>query len=38
MFQLPAYAPDPNPQEGIWSLVKRDIDALAADLARSPGR
>lgn len=24
MFQLPTYAPDPNPQEGIWSLVKRE--------------
>jgi len=32
MFQLPTYAPDlnPNPQEGIWSLVKREIGNLAA--------
>lgn len=30
VFQLPAYAPDLNPQEGIWSLVKRDIGSLAA--------
>ncbi|GGZ17057.1 transposase [Streptomyces nitrosporeus] len=33
VFQSPTYAPDLNPQEGIWSLVKRDIDNLApADL------
>lgn len=30
MFQLPTYAPDLNPQEGIWALVKRDIGNLAA--------
>ncbi|MFE0774521.1 transposase [Streptomyces sp. NPDC058861] len=30
MFQLPTYAPDLNPQEGIWSLVKRGIGNLAA--------
>ncbi|MFG2630319.1 transposase [Streptomyces sp. NPDC048473] len=30
VFQLPTYAPDLNPQEGIWSLVKRDIGNLAA--------
>ncbi|NEA56454.1 transposase [Streptomyces sp. SID13666] len=30
VFQLPAYAPDLNPQEGIWFLVKRDIGNLAA--------
>lgn len=30
MFQLPAHAPDPNPQEGIWSLVRRDTGNLAA--------
>lgn len=29
-FQLPCYATDLNPQEGIWSLVKRDIGNLAA--------
>ena len=27
---LPTYAPDLNPQEGIWSLVKREIGNLAA--------
>jgi hypothetical protein len=30
VFQLPTYAPDLNPQEGVWSLVKRDIGNLAA--------
>ncbi|OMI33072.1 putative transposase [Streptomyces sparsogenes DSM 40356] len=30
VFQLPAYAPDLNPQEGIWSMIKRDIGNLAA--------
>ncbi|MFC8720627.1 transposase [Kitasatospora sp. NPDC057198] len=30
VFQLPTYAPDLNPQEGIWSLVKRDLGNLAA--------
>lgn len=30
MLQLPTYAPDFNRQEGIWSLVKRDIGNLAA--------
>ncbi|MFI0989337.1 transposase [Streptomyces exfoliatus] len=30
VFQLPNYSPDLNPQEGIWSLVKRDIGNLAA--------
>lgn len=30
VFQLPIYAPDLNPQEGVWSLVKRDIGNLAA--------
>ncbi|WP_456154776.1 IS630 family transposase [Streptomyces chartreusis] len=24
VFQLPTYAPDLNPQEGIWSMVKRE--------------
>ncbi|WP_329600086.1 transposase [Streptomyces pseudovenezuelae] len=34
-FQLPAYAPDSNPQESIWSLVKREMGNLAAaDLAQ----
>ncbi|MFE2285494.1 transposase [Streptomyces sp. NPDC059443] len=27
---LPSYAPDLNPQEGIWALVKRTIGNLAA--------
>ncbi|WP_242436015.1 transposase [Streptomyces sp. Root369] len=36
VFQLPTYAPDLNPQEGIWSLVKRDIGNLAAaDLSQA---
>nr|WP_328707560.1 transposase [Streptomyces sp. GS7] len=30
VFQLPTYAPDLNPQEGVWFLVKRDIGDLAA--------
>jgi hypothetical protein len=30
VFQLPTYAPDLNPQEGVWSLVKRDLGNLAA--------
>ncbi|MFI1227614.1 MULTISPECIES: transposase [unclassified Streptomyces] len=30
VFQLPTYAPDLNPQEGVWSLVKRDIGNLSA--------
>nr|WP_263986190.1 transposase [Streptomyces sp. NK15101] len=30
VFRLPGYAPDLSPQEGIWSLVKRDIGNLAA--------
>ncbi|MFF2147521.1 transposase [Kitasatospora sp. NPDC058190] len=30
VFQLPSYAPDLNPQEGIWALVKRGIGNLAA--------
>lgn len=35
VFQLPTYAPDLNPQEGVWSLVKRDIGNLtAADLGQ----
>ncbi|MFD7729410.1 transposase [Kitasatospora phosalacinea] len=34
VFQLPTYAPDLNPTEGVWSLVKRDIGNLtAANLA-----
>ena len=30
VFQLPNYSTDLNSQEGIWSLVKRDIGNLAA--------
>ncbi|MFE5513030.1 transposase [Streptomyces sp. NPDC056529] len=30
VFQLPSYAPNLNPQQGVWSLVKRDIGNLAA--------
>ncbi|MFE5560672.1 transposase [Streptomyces sp. NPDC056544] len=30
VFQLPTYAPDLNPTEGIWLLVKRDLGNLAA--------
>ncbi len=30
VFQLPTYAPDLNPQEGVRSLVKRDVGNLAA--------
>ncbi len=30
VFQLLAYTPDLSPQEGVWSLVKRDIGNLAA--------
>jgi transposase len=34
IFQLPPYAPEINPQEGIWSLLKRALaDFAAADLA-----
>ncbi|MEV7115028.1 hypothetical protein AB0N74_30120 [Streptomyces anulatus] len=43
VFHFPSYAPDLNPQEGIWSLVKRtignlaaaDLDQLAAAVKRS---
>ncbi|MER5619275.1 transposase [Streptomyces sp. NPDC002215] len=31
VFQLPTYAPDLNPTEGVWALVKRDL--AAADLS-----
>ena len=30
VYRLPAYAPDMNPAEGIWSLLKRSIAKLAA--------
>ena len=33
VYRLPAYAPDLNPAEGIWSLLMRSIvDIAAADL------
>ncbi|MFM9555621.1 hypothetical protein ACKI19_25380 [Streptomyces caniscabiei] len=39
VFQLPTYAPDLNPQDGIWSLVKRESATLPQPTwARSPGR
>ena len=30
MFQLPTYAPDLNPVEGIWSVLKRGVLANLA--------
>jgi transposase len=33
VYQLPSYAPDLNPAEGVWSLLKRSIaNFVAADL------
>ena len=33
LYRLPAYAPDLNPAEGIWSLLKRSmVNFAAADL------
>jgi transposase len=33
VYQLPGYAPELNPTEGIWSLLKRSIvNFVAADL------
>lgn len=29
VFRLPAYAPDLNPAEGVWSLLKRSMENLA---------
>jgi len=29
VIQLPAYAPDLNPTEGVWSHVKRSVGNLA---------
>nr|WP_306328873.1 transposase [Streptomyces venezuelae] len=38
VLQLPAYAPDLNPTEGIWALVKRDWATWPPRTsARSPG-
>ncbi|MFJ7905358.1 transposase [Streptomyces sp. NPDC096198] len=34
VFHLPGYAPDLNPAEGVWSLLKRSIgNFVVADLA-----
>lgn len=34
IFQMPSYAPELNPAEGVWSLLKRHLaDFAAADLA-----
>ncbi|MEV5491666.1 transposase [Streptomyces bobili] len=34
IFQMPSYAPELNPAEGIWSLLKRHLaDFAAAGLA-----
>jgi transposase len=30
VYRLPAYAPDLNPAEGIWSLLKRSMANFAA--------
>ena len=30
MFRLPAYAPDLNPVEGVWSVLKRGVLANLA--------
>lgn len=30
VVQLPTYAPDLNPTEGVWSLAKREVGNLAA--------
>ncbi|WP_306934271.1 hypothetical protein [Streptomyces luteogriseus] len=33
MFQMPSYAPELNPAEGVWSLLKRAIaNFVATDL------
>ena len=35
VVQLPGYAPELNPAEGVWSLVRRGLaDFAAVDLAR----
>jgi transposase len=34
VFQLPPYAPDLNPTEGIWSLLERGVLANLAHLVR----
>lgn len=30
MFQLPSYAPELNPQECVWSMIKRGLADFAA--------
>jgi transposase len=30
VFQLPSYAPDLNPAEGVWSIIKRSLENFAA--------
>jgi transposase len=30
VYYLPSYAPDLNPTEGVWSLLKRSVANLAA--------
>jgi DDE superfamily endonuclease len=37
VYRLPAYAPDMNPAEGIWSLLKRSIANFAAADVDGPG-
>ncbi|MEV5847695.1 transposase [Streptomyces sp. NPDC051985] len=34
IFHLPPYAPEINPQEGIWSLLKRVLADFAAPTSR----
>ncbi|MGH3223348.1 MAG: transposase [Streptosporangiaceae bacterium] len=37
IYRLPAYAPDLNPAEGIWSLLKRSMANFAAADLDGPG-
>jgi transposase len=34
VYQLPPYCPDPNPVEGIWSLLRRKLANTAFTLRR----
>jgi putative transposase len=36
VIQLPAYAPELNPTEGIWSAIKGCIAATGLDLSPKP--
>ncbi|WP_327294900.1 MULTISPECIES: winged helix-turn-helix domain-containing protein [unclassified Streptomyces] len=36
IYQFPSYAPDLNPQEGVWSLVKRGLANFADRQPRPP--